>query len=227
MTKRGFYDFPYKKRMAIESFRKDLAATIKSLGGRAMTDRQALYRLLTEHLSVVMIDWAAGVLDQSVGECPYETGALRASGGFQLKVGQKGTTAGGFGGPLDKTISVEVPVGKGYDGTYAINVDTWVVKKPASLLVGLFVYDRQAKGVDIALYTHENLEPYVTRPKTAGQKGTWYASKPGTKPKYLEDPINERLPRLRTAMRRATTRAIKIWNAKNKPSNIKKKRGKT
>ena len=111
-------------------------------------------------------------------------------------------------------------------GNYSIDVKTWVVKKSAKLLVGVLSYNKMAKGVDIAVYTHENLEPYVPRPKTEAQKGTWYASKPGTGPKYLEIPISQNEGRLRSGVRGAVTKALKVWRAKHKPQNTKRRKGK-
>ncbi len=43
-----------------------------------------------------------------------------------------------------------------------------------------------AKGEDIALWTHEDLLKYVPRPKPIGLMGKFVARHPGTGPKYLE-----------------------------------------
>ena len=63
-------------------------------------------------------------------------------------------------------------------------------------------FEREDKGKDIALWTHEELLPF---PKAT--KGQWYARKEGTGPKYLENAWNvhrhEMIARLLQAKKKA------------------------
>ena len=47
-------------------------------------------------------------------------------------------------------------------------------------------------GEDIALWTHEELLPYIRRPKPANLDEVFVATHPRTGPKYLEEPFNQR-----------------------------------
>jgi hypothetical protein len=228
MGTRGFYDFPHRQRMSRGRTKKDIANTVKALGTLTKAEKQSAYRLLTEHLSIIMVEWASKVLYEAVKRCPYRHGYLRESGGFQLLIGANERIAGGFGEKGAKTVEPIVPSGKGYDGSFSIRVDTWVVKSASRIIQGEFFFDRQEKGVDIALYAHENLEPYDKRGEKGTKKadragrGTHYATKPGTGPKYLEGPLNENKNEIEGAIRRAVRKALKVWRIKHKPEKLKK-----
>lgn len=221
----SIYDFPAKGRMAREVFRKDLADTFDSLvagagsGGKGGSkERNSFYRILTELLSIVLVEWAYKTLDIAVRGCPYETGKLRSSGTFRLFIGEQKRVAGGWGGDTDKTIDVEAD----RSGAYKLHVNAWSVKKGARYLSGELSFNRTDKGLDIARWTHEELNAYVPRPKNPSQMGQWYARHEGTGPKYLERPVRNRKGVLTKEVNKAVNKAVKIWKQKHKPNKRRK-----
>ena len=106
---------------------------------------------------------------------PYDTGLLRVSGTATVKLGRSTEIVG---------------VGK-EDGT----VTSWLGKITKSKLSGVRTiqgdvsYSRfNDSGKDIAIWTHEELQPFDRRPSSGGIAGIKYARFPGTGPKYLEIP---------------------------------------
>lgn len=220
----SIYNYPAKGRMAREIFEKDLKDTYDALlggdgSGGGKNGRQSFYRILTELLSVVLIEWAYKTLDEAVRKCPYETGQLRESGAFRLFIGDSGTVAGGWGSDVGKTISVVADK----SGNYELRKEVWVVKKAARYLKGALSFNRSDKGLDIARWTHEELNPWVQRPKDPSQMGKWYARHEGTGPKYLEGPIQRRKGVLTREVNKAVNKAVQIWNRKQKSKKGKKR----
>ena len=209
----SIYDFPAKGRMQRDVFNADLKETYEALvggaGGKGSSgNRMSFYRILTELLSVVLIEWAYKTLDEAVRRCPYETGQLRESGAFRLKIGESETVAGGWGADTDKTISVTADK----SGNYELHKEVWVVKKAARYISGSLSFNRTDKGLDIARWTHEELNPWVSRPKSEQHIGQWHARHEGTGPKYLEEPVQRRKGVLTREVNKAVAKAIRIWN---------------
>uniref|UniRef100_A0A6H1ZW66 Tail protein n=1 Tax=viral metagenome TaxID=1070528 RepID=A0A6H1ZW66_9ZZZZ len=121
-------------------------------------------------LALVAVD----LLAKAQPRVPYDTGLLRSSGEATLKIGRTTEIIG---------------VGKS-DGTIAV----WLGKINKAKLKGVRTlradvsYKRIGdSGEDVAVWTHEQLWPYESRPRKPA------ARQPGTGPKYLEIPWLENI----------------------------------
>jgi len=199
---------PYSVRMqvAMDIMRFDIQKFIESITN--VNDKTSFYRLVTEHLSAALIDWCYDTLFDAVDACPYETGKLRSSGAVDLIVGTSERVE-------DNAISVQADS----DGGFDLRIHTRSIKKPASRIGAIMYFDRQDKGLDIALWSHELLLPAANRPSPSDRqalgKRVWYAVQPGTGPKYLENAVKKNAPRFDGQMSDAVWKAVRAYNRKH------------
>jgi hypothetical protein len=115
------------------------------------------------------------LLGRSLPRTPWDTGQLRRSGRVHVVAGAKSAVVarGSKSGKVSVKMSKFNP--QSFKG---------LRKTPkASVFVS---YQRMDKGKDVAIFTHENLNPHDTRPNPPA------ARQPGTGPKYLAIPFFER-----------------------------------
>lgn len=198
----------YKNKMKVKMnmMRMDIKAFIDSL--TSINDKTSFYRLVTEHLSIALIAYARDILDDAVAGCPYDTGKLRTSGAVDLRVGKQG-----------RVLKDAITTMAEDDGTYEIRVHNWSVKRPSSRLEADIYFDRSDRGIDIALWTHEELLGNELRPsrqerKSMGQK-RWFAVHQGTGPKYLENAMKKHRKEFVPEMDLAVKRAVRAYNRKH------------
>jgi len=114
------------------------------------------------------------ILSYALPRTPIDTGELRASSRAVIKLGRHGN----------------IYIGTGQeDGTVAANLRliTKTALKGVRTLRGEVYYFREGEGgVDVALWTHEDLNPYAS-----GRSPQ--ARTPGTGPHYLSSAYNERI----------------------------------
>lgn len=195
--------YDHKVKVAIEALKMDWTEFMESL--TSIKDSKSMYRLLTEHLSAALIDWAAKVLYDAVEGAPWDTGALRSSGTVDFIVGAGERTE-------DNVIHTQADD----EGNFDIRVRKHSIKTPASKIGCKIYFDRADKGLDIALWAHEVLLPAKNRPskkarKELGKK-VWYARNPGTGPKYLENAFKRHESDFHLNMSLAVQKAIKVYN---------------
>jgi len=133
---------------------------------------------VTEEVVRTVGEIVIDVLRRSEPKVPWDTGQLRGSGRAVVLLGH--SHGGGY----------EIDVGKGikYQGSGEGRIDMFMDKlrgkTKARYVTGNVIYQRTGDGgVDVALWTHEDLNPYGgSRPA---------ARQPGTGPKYLENTWTE------------------------------------
>ncbi len=132
------------------------------------------------------VEWVAAagvdVLGHALPLTPWETGQLRESGTVTLEVGNKrfAIAHGSLSGAVEKT-------GK-FSRMSARKIGRWIKRKPhAGAWVSFYrMADSDEGPRDIAVWTHEDLNPFESRPNPPA------ATKPGTGPKYLSRAFNKR-----------------------------------
>jgi len=130
-----------------------------------------------EAISASLIDGLA----ETQPRVPWDTGQLRKSGRVSLSIGMSGKTmAKGNKGGTVRLMRGGDPLNFWSANTMLRNI------KMKPRIQGSITYTRTKDGRDIALWTHEDLNPHDTRPNPPA------ARKPGTGPKYLEMVVNER-----------------------------------
>lgn len=195
--------YDYKIKVALDIMKFDIKAFMDSI--TAINDPRSFRSLLVEHLSMRLIDFCARVLSLAVEYCPYDTGALRSSGTVDLVVGEGERVQ-------DNVVSVQADKG----GNFDIRVNTPRIKSSANRLGCYIYFDRQDRGLDIALWAHEVLLPAKNRPskkkrQSMGKK-VWYAKQAGTGPKYLEKAYKECEGTFNEEMSAAVWTAVKAYN---------------
>lgn len=125
---------------------------------------------ISSNTARVVANIIGDLLARSVPRTPVDTGELRESGRAFLQFGHT---------------FIDVAKGK-KDGSVTLNTARLPKSglKNARFIRGNVSFTRESNGKDIAVFTHEYLNPYGsgTSPK---------ARTPGTGPKYLENPWNE------------------------------------
>ncbi len=125
---------------------------------------------------------ANDLLGYALPMTPYDTGKLRASGRARVILGGKPIIVGRADSSFPhELVDAQIPV-------FTAN-DVRGVKKIRS---AVYFNRRNEEGKDIALWAHENLLPWVPRPKPPELRGVWVATKKFTGPKYLENALNMR-----------------------------------
>ena len=204
-------EYPAQDYRTVKSKKlKEMDADIKSVVDSItnLTDRNSFYRLLTQYVSEELIAFCVEVLDMAVSIAPYETGELRSSGQVNFYVGGGHTSA----------LIAEVEADS--SGGYKVKKLVDSINRPASKIEAEISFEKVDKGIDIALWAHEDLLPWINRPKRGDQIGKWYARQPGpepksTGPKYLSRAVDEYRPKLTGLMETATVKAIQEYNRKH------------
>lgn len=141
---------------------------------------------IAEALGSIGVDGLASTLPR----VPWDTGELRKSGTVILTVGRsskivaKGTKSG------------KVRIAGWLEELWAISTMKRRIKERPRMECDIR-FNKVVNGKDIAVWTHEILNPQDTRPNPPA------AVKPGTGPKYLEITVNERRTMWVAAIRRA------------------------
>ena len=204
--------FRYKqaKRVAIKAMDFDIKNWADGMIG--ISKRTSFYFLATKFISARLIKLSAEILHDAVKRCPYETGALRASGEVQLIAG--------------KATGMDVAAKTTADGSgnFEIIIITPSVSKAAGTIELSISFDRQVKGMDLAFWTHEELLHYVKRPKAESHVGQWHATKFRTGPKYLENAFKLRKAEVPREVQRGLNQAVREYNKKHK-TRARKRRG--
>jgi hypothetical protein len=194
-------DYRTVKNKKLAEMDADIKAVVDSL--ISLTNRNSFYRILVEYISRDLIDFCVRVLSEAVKRCPYETGELRSSGQVNFYLGS------------GRTSTLVADTDADASGNFTVNKLTDSIRQVSNRIEAEISFERTDKGIDIALWTHEDLLPWVPRPKGASQKGKWYARQPGTGPKYLESAVNENRFRVSSLMEKATKRAIQEYNRRH------------
>ena len=181
---------------------------------------------MTQFVTEQFINFCVLVLEQAVERAPYKTGKLRRSGKVEFTIGRN----------VRPVAHVELNEGRDYykDGTFQIVQTANYFRTSARRIEAEISFERiwtaedkdeedkrdDPAGRDIALWTHEELLPWVSRPKSAGQRGYYFARQAGiwpksTGPKYLELAGKFYSYKLSGMLRDATTQAIKVYNKKH------------
>lgn len=138
--------------------------------------------MVAKAVSRAMVEIAYDILQEAVIGCPYETGQLRNSGMAEFLIHGVGRR------------QILQVVGADDSGEFDIWISQRRINKFGKLMTIEISFGREIHRIsragepfaaDLALWTHEELLPY---PKMG--KGAWYARKPGTGPKYLENAFN-------------------------------------
>jgi hypothetical protein len=150
---------------------------------QVMENLEIVEEFISYQVAKALTDVLITILAYAQPRVPVDTGELRESGTATLA--------------LDTNMKV-VARGKA-DGSVSANstgiTPTAFKRKKVSVVLGFIEYSRISERgmLDIALWTHENLNPYEGRPSAGGKgKNTiagwkqYYARTPGTGPKYLE-----------------------------------------
>lgn len=196
-------DYRTVKAQMLSEMDADIRAVVDSLV--SLTNKNSFYRLLTEYISEGLIELCISTLSLAVSIAPYETGELRSSGQVNFYLGRGGTSR------------LIADVDADSEGNFTINQLETSIKTAVSRIEAEISFERTDKGLDIALWAHEDLLPWTPRPKRESQKGKWYARQPGlepksTGPKYLERAVGEHKNRVQGIMESATKRAIREYN---------------
>ena len=197
---------PYDARLKVkmDTFRMDVKSFLQSL--TSVNDPMSFYRIVTQYCTETLIEWCAQVLHDAVEMCPYDTGALRSSGTVNLTLGLGGRV-------IDNVVSTQADD----SGEFDIRVNHPSINRPSSFMGAYIYFDRQDKGMDVALWAHELLLPASQRPSKEERKAmgrrVWYAVKPGTGPKYLENAVNRHRRGFRDLMENAVNRAMRAYNS--------------
>ena len=170
-----------------------------------------------------MVDWAAAagadVLQTALQRVPYDTGKLRESGTLTMDIGGK---------------LIDIARGRRADNRikYLSGVNKLTpqlskrLRRRLGTIQAIVHFHRvsdSAEGLrDIAIWTHENLNPH-------GSGVTPSATKPGTGPKYLESAFKEKAqkwakmsPRIEHQMNKDQIRMTTVQTANYKGSIFKK-----
>lgn len=147
---------------------------------------------VTYNVAVALVDSLISLLAYAQPRVPYYPGgSLGEASTGELR--ESGTATINLGGQLKVVATGNI------DGSVNANSTgispTAFKRKKIDVILGFVEYNRISERgtLDIALWTHENLNPYEGRP-SAGGKGKaslatvkqYYARSPGTGPKYLE-----------------------------------------
>jgi len=125
---------------------------------------------------------ANDLLGNTLPMTPYDTGKLRASGTAMMNLGGKPIIVGKADSSFPyEVVDAQIPV--------ITSNDMKRVKKVSAVV---YFNRRNEEGKDIALWAHENLLPWVPRPKPSDLKGVPVVTKKFTGPKYLENAFNIR-----------------------------------
>ena len=203
--KSAFPELPYRtlKNAGMHQMKKDAKDIITSL--KSATDPNSFYRMITKEYSRILIYWTTKMLLQAAQRAPIATGELRESGTVNIYAGGQ------------SHLTAEVSAAKA-DGSVVVKQNMDVISRNYTRLEAEISFYRVDKGMDIALWTHEQLLPWVPRPKTDSQKGKFYARTPGewpqaTGPKYLSKAVDFYNPDLWKDIRGATGRVIRRYNS--------------
>jgi len=144
------------------SIQVNIDAQIKKVKQR-LNKAEALIAL---EIAEALAELGKEILTDSNELCPFETGELRNSGKATLsRQGGRDRTVVGYVGGASSSGGGSV-----YGVTVLPQSSYWWELELS--------YDRFKDSFDVALFTHENLNPYGSGPPAARQ--------PGTGPKYLE-----------------------------------------
>jgi len=198
-------DYRTVKNKKLKAMDADIKSVVDSMLN--LTNKNSFYTMLTLYVSEELISFCIKVLDMAVSIAPYETGALRSSGQANLYLGGQRTST------LAATVDADS------SGNYSIQKHMDAVRRPSKRIEAEISFERIDKGIDIALWAHEDLLPWIARPKRGSQIGKWYARHPGeypksTGPKYLSRAVGEYQGKLKGMMERATKKAIQEYNRK-------------
>ena len=134
------------------------------------------FKIMTVTIARTLAGVAVDLLSTALPRTPIDTGELRESGTASLSIGRKKFIVGT--GTKQGTVNVDLSsiTGNALKGAKTLS---------ANISFKRFSMDK-GELVDIALWTHETLLPYVDRPDSPA------ARTPGTGPKYLEIPFYEK-----------------------------------
>ena len=208
--------YPHKHRAMIRKFERDMQQLSDSF--------PEFHRILVEEISKAYLDIGYDILFDAAAACPYETGALRNSGTMSFVVGMAGRISPAL------IVKDATPAPNDYFRIVRIGNP---IKRIVNRLDIMFSFEREDKGIDIALYAHEELLPYPPRVVYTQEdmvkfrvmrargihlaKGTtWHARQPGTGPKYLENAVNTHIRDVEKMMEEAKEKAMARYVAKYK-----------
>lgn len=134
-------------------------------------------------IAVIVNDTLAHALPRT----PMDTGELRKSGTATVYLGWGRPTIVGRTSNAEPYDTVVADLGR-------ISSRSANFRRMSKIIGNVSFHRMNDSGQDIAVWTHEDLLPYVPRPKPAHLIGVPVATKPYTGPKYLENAWNSRLP---------------------------------
>jgi hypothetical protein len=197
------WEYKQSKQVGIQNMDEDIKAFMDTLVG--ITNPTSFYNLATKHISMRLIAIMAKVLKGAVDRAPYESGDLRESGEVSVIAGQ----ASGM------DVFVKVARGTGATDNPEIVIIKDYISKPAKTIQMEITFDREEKGMDLALWAHEELLRYVRRPKSGSQIGKWYARHLGTGPKYLENAFKDEKANIPREIHKGLLEAIREYNKRH------------
>jgi hypothetical protein len=181
----------------------DIKAWVDSMVN--VNKRTSFYFLATKFISRRIIKLAAVILEEAAKRAPYETGALRESGEVSVIAGK----ASG----LDTYVKITGGTGQ---TTPTAQILKSSISKGAGMIEMSIHFDRVEKGMDLALWAHEELLYYVKRPKSGSQIGAWHATHYRTGPKYLENAFKIYKADIPRQVKKGLLEATTAYNRKNK-----------
>lgn len=158
------------------TLRSDIKAQVKRLGKRLNMAEREVSRAVAEALGEVAFD----ILEDSNRACPIDTGQLRNSAkAFLSRQGRR---------DLHEIYRIAGASSKDPTSGDVTGIGPQVpqLSQEWNLFVSYSRYN--SRGEDIAVWTHEDLNPYGG--------GSPAAKQPGTGPKYLENSFNQHAGRI-------------------------------
>lgn len=186
------------RKVAMASMEEDIKLWVETMID--MTNKTSFYWLATRYISQRLIKVMAYCLEEAAKRCPYDTGLLRESGMVTIN---------------ESDIVAVVSKGTGATEEPSVEILQQWVKKPYATIEADISFDREVKGRDLALWAHEELLRYVRRPKSGAQIGKWFARKPGTGPKYLENAFKLVKREIPKQVEKGLQEAIREYNRKH------------
>ena len=181
------------------AIKADTDAQLKQLGKNLLVFREYIRVKGAKVLAVIANDLLAHALPMT----PYATGQLRRSGTAYITIKGHNITVGKTdSSPKWNKVDARIP---------AITAN---MIKGAKYLKANVSFNRiNDSGQDIAVWAHEDLLPWIARPKPESLKGIYVATKEFTGPKYLENALRLRADEYRKVL-------DGIANAQNIQSDI-------
>jgi len=204
------YRYKKEKQVARKAMEQDIRAWVDSMVN--VNKRTSFYFLATKFISARLINISAKILNEAVKRCPYDSTKRGSEAEQKLRSSGEVTLIAGAASGMDVVVKTNADKSGGYD---IVKIKD-SVSKGASVIELSISFDKQEKGMDLALWAHEELLRYVKRPKSGSNIGQWHATHHGTGPKYLENAFKLYKAEIPREVRKGLLQATTAYNKKHK-----------